>query len=309
MARRRWTRHALSLSNHSGRGHVKRAQACAISFGGHDRAWYNRHMTDSPEPAAPDGVHAVEPRSLSLPLLEDGCRTLGVPLTALQLDQFKRYYAELLTWNRKFNLTAITDHEGVQTKHFLDSLAALPAIAEELQEPLPPQRRLHLVDVGTGAGFPGIPLKIVAPRLKLTLMDGTGKKVRFLESLVSALGLDDTHVVQGRAEELGRSTAHRGQYDLVTARAVAPLNTLVEYLLPLVRRGGYAIAYKGPSASEEFIEARKAIDTLGGEVARFAPIQVPFLSESRYAILIKKVRRTPDPYPRGQGLARRKPLA
>jgi 16S rRNA (guanine527-N7)-methyltransferase len=211
-------------------------------------------------------------------------------------------------WNRKFNLTAITDKDDVQTKHFLDSLAGLPLISEELGDDLPPKRRLHLVDVGTGAGFPGVPLKIAAPRLKLTLMDGTGKKVRFLEHLIAKLKLDDTRVVQGRAEELGRTTAHRGQYDLVTARAVAPLNTLVEYLLPLVRRDGYAIVYKGPSASEEFIDARKAIDTLGGEVARFVPVQVPSLPEGRFIILIKKVRRTPDPYPRGQGLARKKPL-
>ena len=246
--------------------------------------------------------------ALSLPLLEEGCRELGIPLSAQQVDQFKRYYRELLHWNQKFNLTAITDHDGVQTKHFLDSLVALPLIAEELQEALPPKRRLHLVDVGAGAGFPGVPLKIAAPRLKLTLMDGTGKKVRFLESLVDALHLDNARVVQGRAEELGRATAHRGQYDLVAARAVAPLNTLVEYLLPLVRREGLAVIYKGPSAPEEYVDARQAIETLGGDTVRFAPVQAPFLAEQRYILLIKKVRRTPDPYPRGQGLARRKPL-
>lgn len=265
-------------------------------------------MTETPDPSSPTEPEDIDASRLTLPLLEEGCRRLGIPLTSQQLDQFKRYYAELLQWNQRFNLTAITDHEGVQTKHFLDSLAALPVICEELGEPMPPHRRLHLVDVGTGAGFPGVPLKIAAPRLKLTLMDGTGKKVRFLENLSGTLGLDNTRVVQGRAEELGRATAHRGQYDLVTARAVAALNTLAEYLLPLVRRDGYAVVYKGPSAAEEFIDARKAIDTLGGEVTRFAPVEVPFLPESRYIILIKKVRRTPDPYPRGQGLARKKPL-
>jgi 16S rRNA (guanine527-N7)-methyltransferase len=247
--------------------------------------------------------------TLSLPLLEEGCRELGIPLTAHQIVQFELYYRELLRWNKKFNLTAITGHDDVQTKHFLDSLAALPAITEQLNEPMPPERRLHLVDVGTGAGFPGVPLKIAAPRLKLTLMDGTGKKIRFLESLVSTLGLDNVYVVQGRAEELGRTSAHRGQYDLVTARAVAPLNTLAEYLLPLVRREGYAVVYKGPSATEEFVDARQAIELLGGETARIAPVQVPFLEESRFIVLIKKVRRTPDTYPRGQGLARRNPLS
>ncbi len=243
-----------------------------------------------------------------LPLLEQGCAELGIPLSNEQLEQFALYQRELVHWNSKFNLTAITDSEGVQTKHFLDSLAALPVIAAELGEPMPPKRSLHLVDVGTGAGFPGIPLKIVAPRLKLTLMDGTSKKVHFLESLVAELGLKNVHVVQGRAEELGRNTAHRGQYDLVTARAVAALNTLVEYLLPLVRRDGYAVVYKGPSAADEFAEAAGAIDTLGGETTRFTPIHVPFMDDRRFILLIKKVRRTPDPYPRGQGLARKKPL-
>ena len=183
--------------------------------------WYNQPMPDTPDPGDPAQT-PVDLDALSLPLLEAGCRQLGIPLSPQQLDQFKRYYHELLLWNQKFNLTSITDHDGVQTKHFLDSLAALPVLAEELEESLPPTRRYHLVDVGSGAGFPGVPLKIAAPRLKLTLMDGTGKKVRFLESLVQTLGLDTTRVVQGRAEELGRATAHRGQYDLVTARAVAP---------------------------------------------------------------------------------------
>lgn len=269
-------------------------------------------MTNPPVPCsqnATDTEPAEQGSPHSLPLLEDGCRTLGIPLSPHQIEQFGRYYDALVLWSKKFNLTAITDYEGVQTKHFLDSLVALPVIVEELGETLPLKRRSHLVDVGTGAGFPGLPLKIAAPRLKLTLMDGTGKKIRFLSAMVDALGLENTDVVQGRAEELGRATAHRGQYDLVTARAVAPLNTLVEYLLPLVRRNGYAIVYKGPSASEEFIDARKAIEVLGGEVIRFAPVEVPHLDESRFIILIKKTRRTPDPYPRGQGLARRKPIS
>jgi len=256
-------------------------------------------MTDMPD------AHQL----LDLPLLVEGCAELGIPLSDEQIHQFILYHRELVKWNEKFNLTAITTPEGVQTKHFLDSLAALPIVAEEIGESIPPERRLHLVDVGTGAGFPGVPLKIAAPRLKLTLMDGTGKKIRFLENLVSTLGLQNVRVVQGRAEELGRTPAHRGQYDLVTARAVAPLTTLAEYLLPLVRRDGYAVVYKGASAPEEFSDAAVAIETLGGETARFAPVQVPFLDDSRYIVLIKKVRRTPDPYPRGQGLARKQPLS
>ena len=239
---------------------------------------------------------------------QEGCRTLGITLDAGQLAQFEQYYRELVTWNDRFNLTAITGYEEVQVKHFLDSLVALPLIAAHLGEPLPLTRPLRLLDVGTGAGFPGIPLKIVAPQLQVTLMDGTGKKVIFLREVVATLGLQGVEVVQGRAEEMGNDPDFRGRFDLVTARAVAALNTLVEYLLPLVRRDGLAVIYKGASAPQEVAEARKAIDLLGGEVVQLAPVQVPFLAEQRYILLIKKPRATPDRYPRGQGLPRKKPL-
>jgi 16S rRNA (guanine527-N7)-methyltransferase len=240
--------------------------------------------------------------------LQEGCRTLGITLNAQQLAQFEVYYRELVEWNERFNLTAITDYVEVQVKHFLDSLVALPLIAAELGEKMPPEQPLRLLDVGTGAGFPGIPLKIVAPHLRVTLMDGTGKKITFLRETVAKLGLHDVEVVQGRAEEIGNHPDYRARFDLVSARAVAALNTLVEYLLPLVRRGGLAIIYKGMSASQELAEARKAIEMLGGETVRLAPVQVPFLEEQRYILLVKKQRPTPDRYPRGQGLPRKKPL-
>jgi 16S rRNA (guanine527-N7)-methyltransferase len=233
---------------------------------------------------------------------------LGIPLDAQQLAQFEVYYRGLVEWNEKFNLTAITDYVEVQVKHFLDSLVALPLIAEEFSEPVPPARSLRLLDVGTGAGFPGIPLKIVAPTLQVTLMDGTGKKTLFLREMIAVLGLSNIEAVQGRAEEMGSDVNYRGQFDLVTARAVAALNTLVEYLLPLVRRGGMAVVYKGTSAPQEVSEARKAIDLLGGEIIRLAPSKVPFLEEQRYILLIKKQRPTPDRFPRPQGLPRKKPL-
>jgi 16S rRNA (guanine527-N7)-methyltransferase len=246
---------------------------------------------------------------IHLAQLQTGCRALGIPLDVQQLAQFELYYRQLVEWNSKFNLTAITDYTEVQIKHFLDCLVALPLIAEEIGEAVPPERPLHLLDVGTGAGFPGIPLKIAAPRLKVTLMDGTGKKITFLREVIAKLELAHVDVVQGRAEEMGHSPSYRGQFDLVTARAVASLNTLVEYLLPLVRRGGLAVIYKGASAPQEFIEARKAIDLLGGETVRLAPVKVPFLAEQRFLLLIKKQQPTPDRYPRGQGLPRKKPLA
>ncbi len=240
--------------------------------------------------------------------LQAGCRRLGIPLTPTQVAQFEVYYQALIETNAQFNLTAITGYEEVQVKHFLDSLVALPLIAEEVGDTIPLASPRHLVDVGTGAGFPGIPLKIAAPRLKLTLMDGTGKKISFLREVVARLGLVGVEIVQGRAEELGRTPSHRGQYDLVTARAVAPLNTLAEYLLPMARREGLAVVYKGSGAPQEFIEARKALEILGGETVRLAPVQVPFLDEQRFVILIKKVGPTPERYPRGQGLPRKKPL-
>jgi 16S rRNA (guanine527-N7)-methyltransferase len=242
-------------------------------------------------------------------LLQAGCEELAIPLSPAQAAQFERYYHMLVTWNDRFNLTAITAYADVQTKHYLDCLAALPLIAQELAMPLPLVTPLHLLDVGAGAGFPGIPLKLAGPRLKLTLMDGTGKKVQFLQTVVAELALTTTRVVQGRAEELGRDPAYRGQFDLVTARAVAPLSTLVEYLLPFVRRGGLAVIYKGAGAPQEFVEARRAIEILGGETVRLAPVRVPGLGEQRFIFLVKKIKATPDRYPRGQGLPRKKPLS
>lgn len=261
---------------------------------------------ESIEQNTPTSTSAIAPTDLSL--LKEGCVQLGLVLTDYQIAQFALFYEELISWNEKFNLTGITDLEEVQTKHFLDSLVSLPLLAEVLGETLPPTRALHCIDVGTGAGFPGIPLKLVAPRLKWTLMDGTGKKILFLRELLAKLKLPDVHLIQGRAEELGRDSSYRGQFDLVVARAVAPMNTLAEYLLPLARMGGFVIVYKGASAGQEFMTARKAIDLLGGEIVRMAPTKVPFLDEQRFILLIKKVRPTPNLYPRGQGLARKKPL-
>ena len=177
--------------------------------------------------------------------LISGADALRIPLTAEQVEQFRVYAALLAEWNEKMNLTAITISEEVQTKHFLDCLVGLPLLAEELGAPLPPQQTLDCIDIGTGAGFPGVPLKITWPNLKLTLVDGTAKKLRFLTELVDALALENVSLVQGRAEELGRDPRFRGQFDLVAARAVARLNTLAEYLLPFVRQSGLAIVYKG----------------------------------------------------------------
>lgn len=254
---------------------------------------------------APLAVDATAPEGL--PLLVAGCRAMGIPLPAAALAAFETYYRELVQWNDQINLTSIIGYEEVQTKHFLDSLVSLPLIAEELGTSLP-LPKLRVVDVGTGAGFPGLPLKIVCPALALTLMDGTQKKITFLEHLRDILALASVTLVHGRAEEAGRLPAHREQYDLVAARAVAPLSTLAEYLLPLLRKGGLAVIYKGPSAPEEFMDARRALRVMGGEAVRLAPVAVPFLSERRFILLVKKVAATPAQYPRGQGLARKRPI-
>lgn len=240
--------------------------------------------------------------------LQNGCAELGIDLSEAQIKQFGTYYQELVEWNQKFNLTAITEYEEVQAKHFLDCLVSLPIIAEELNESIPLTTTYRLLDVGTGAGFPGIPLKIASNALDVTLLDGTNKKIQFLEHVVAELGLTNVAVVKGRAEEIGRQEQHREQYDLVTARAVAPLNTLIEYLLPLTKMNGFTVVFKGSNAAQEFIAARKAIELLGGEVVRMAPVLVPSLNQERFIILIKKVRQTSDLYPRGQGLPRKSPL-
>lgn len=262
-------------------------------------------VSNTPETSS---LPATSPAASSLALLAAGCAELGIELNEQQRRQFELYYHELVSWNERLNLTTITGYEEVQVKHFLDSLVSLPVLATELGTPLPLRAGLRLVDVGSGAGFPGIPLKIAAPQLDVTLMDGTQKKVGFLQEVVSRLGLDSTHVMHGRAEELGRKPEHRDAYDVVTARAVAPLNVLAEYLLPLVRPGGLAVIYKGPGAPQEFMEARQAIKLLAADAVRLAPVAVPFLAEKRFVLLLKKLRPTPSQYPRGQGLARKRPL-
>jgi 16S rRNA (guanine527-N7)-methyltransferase len=263
---------------------------------------------DTANPASTSGPTITE-SSVVQKTLRRGCQQIGLAISDLQAQTFELYYNELVAWNSRFNLTAITDYEDVQIKHFLDSLVGWPIIAEEIGAGDALKRSVHLADVGSGAGFPGIPLKIIAPRLKLTLIDGTGKKIMFLQHVVEKLGLEQTQVVQGRAEELGRQTAYRGQFDIVTARAVAPLASLMEYLLPLVRHEGLAVVYKGAQAADEFVEARRAIELLGGETVRFAPVAVPMLDEKRYILLIRKSRQTPQQYPRGQGLPRKRPLS
>jgi 16S rRNA (guanine527-N7)-methyltransferase len=232
-----------------------------------------------------------------------GARELGVTLNEHHLTAFETCYDELVSWNQRFNLTAITDWKGVLIRHFLDSLSCLKAI---------PQSELtggaRVVDVGTGAGYPGIPLKIVCPGMRLTLLEATHKKVTFLEHLIDRLEMEDVQAIHARSEELAQDPAHREQYDWAVARAVAKMPTLVEYLLPLARVGGAILAQKGEDAPAEVQGADKAISTLGGDVRQLVPVELRGLAETRYLVVVDKVAPSPEKYPRRPGMPKKRPL-
>jgi len=232
-----------------------------------------------------------------------GAQELHITLTNRHLDAFSTCYRELVDWNQRFNLTAITDWEGVLVRHFLDSLSCLKVLpSEELSA------GARVIDVGAGAGFPGLPLKLVCPEMRLTLLEATGKKVTFLEHLVRVLGLERVDVIHGRAEELGRDPAHRERYDWALARAVAEMPALAEYLLPLVRVGGAMLAQKGEGAAAEVHGAETAITTLGGRVRQLVPVELRGLAETRHLVVVDKVVATPEKYPRRPGVPKKRPL-
>jgi len=237
--------------------------------------------------------------------LLDGAQALGLSLAPEQQASFQRYYEELIVWNEKFNLTAITDYEQVQIRHFLDSLSCL--LAEEIRLALGrPDARA--IDVGSGAGFPGIPLKLVCPSLHLTLLEATGKKVTFLDHVVGRLGLHRVVAVKARAEELARDPAHRGQYDVALVRAVADLPVVAEYALPFCKLGGWLVAQKGEAGAAEAWRAESSISLLGGELRRVMSVELAGLPEDRSLVIIEKVSPTPESYPRRPGLPRKRPL-
>jgi len=224
----------------------------------------------------------------------------GVHLSRQQVAALAAFENELLAWNRKFNLTAIRDSEGIRTKHFLDSFSCVLAWKDN-----PPVR---LIDVGTGAGFPGIPLKIIYPSMQLTLVESVGKKAAFCRHAVEVLKLDNVDVITGRAEELGQLPAQRESYDWAVARAVAALPVLAEYLLPLVRVGGKMLAQKGHSGPVEAQNAEFALKLLGGQIWQLIPVTLPGVAEERYLVVVDKVAATPPQYPRKPGFPAKKPL-
>jgi 16S rRNA (guanine527-N7)-methyltransferase len=236
-------------------------------------------------------------------LLVTGARELNIALTDRHLAAFETLYQELTAWNQRFNLTAITDREGVLVRHFLDSLSCFKALPwADLKA------GARVIDVGTGAGFPGVPLKIVCPGMRLTLLEATRKKVTFLEHIVQVLGLQEVRVIHGRAEELGHDLDHRERYDWALARAVVEMPALAEYLLPLVRVGGTMLAQKGEGAAIEVHASDAATTTLGGKVRHLLPVELRGLAETRYLVMIDKVAATPEKYPRRPGVPKKRPL-
>ena len=233
-------------------------------------------------------------------LRADARSLLGLDLSAGQLERFSRFTSLLLEWNQRVNLTGITDPAEIALKHFLDSLT--------LARVVPDFDGLRLMDVGTGAGFPGLVIAIMFPRAQVTLMDSTGKKLRFVEQVGERLALRNIRVLHARAEDAGRHKSHREAYDIVAARAVARMPALMEYTLPLCKLGGQVIAMRGTDAYEQTAEAAKAIDRLGGELFTIEELRLPRLDNPRYLVVLDKVEPTPKRYPRQAGTPQRQPI-
>lgn len=225
-------------------------------------------------------------------------KELNIELTDLQLEQFYRYMNILIEWNKFMNLTAITKPEEVITKHFVDSLTVLDKI----------DKKANIIDVGTGAGFPGIPIKIAFPDTNVVLIDSLNKRIKFLNEVIEKLDLKSIEAIHGRAEELGRNKQHREKYDIAIARAVAPLNILLEYLMPFVKVNGKCLCMKGSSTEEEIKEGKNAVKILGGELIETEEFYIPNTDMKRKIIQVNKKKETDNRYPRKAGTPTKEPL-
>ncbi|SFB02073.1 16S rRNA (guanine(527)-N(7))-methyltransferase RsmG [Selenomonas ruminantium] len=224
----------------------------------------------------------------------------GISLNDTQMEQYNRYFELLVEWNEKINLTAITEPKEVAIKHMIDSITAYD---EKLFKD-----GSTVIDVGTGAGFPGLPLKIFCPEIKLTLMDSLNKRIKFLQTVVEELGLKDVECVHARAEEGARNKKYRESFDIAVSRAVARLPILCEYCLPFVKKGGHFIALKGMQYHDEADEAAKAIKVMGGSKTEIRPVKLPELDDKRAVITITKTMPTPKAYPRKAGTPTKNPI-
>jgi 16S rRNA (guanine527-N7)-methyltransferase len=231
-------------------------------------------------------------------LIMNGSKQLGVELTDYQCSQLIKYADLLVDWNNKINLTAITDKTGIATKHFLDSLTAIKTGYVSGK----------VIDVGTGAGFPGLVLKIAKPDIELTLLDSLNKRIKFLQTVSDELSLENIEFVHSRAEDGGMNRAYRGKFDTVVSRAVANMTVLSEWCLPFLKVGGRFLALKGPLADQELADAKRAISILGGEVEDVFEVEIPFTDLAHKIIIVKKVRQTPMKYPRKPGIAAKNPI-
>ncbi|MCM3785291.1 16S rRNA (guanine(527)-N(7))-methyltransferase RsmG [Neobacillus mesonae] len=233
-------------------------------------------------------------------LLQERLEGHGISLTERQLNQFELYFKELVSWNEKMNLTGITERDQVYTKHFYDSVSlSFYVNMDDIQT---------IADIGSGAGFPGIPLKICFPHLKLTIIDSLNKRINFLQHIVDTLGLEQVELIHGRAEELGRKEGYRDHYDLVTARAVARLAVLNEFCLPFVRKDGIFAAMKGSDPTEELKDAEFSLKELKGKIRDTYAFQLPVEESARHIIIINKTSATPKKYPRNPGTPLKMPL-
>jgi 16S rRNA (guanine527-N7)-methyltransferase len=236
--------------------------------------------------------------------LIEGAGKLGIEFNARQIKQFELYYRELIEWNKKMNLTAITDYSSVQVKHFLDSLTVTLAFPQEEME----RPDFDIIDIGTGAGFPGVPLKILLPQPRLVLIEPTTKKTAFLRQIINRLELENIEILNSRAEEAAHLSPYREQFALVLSRAVASLPELVELTLPFCRIGGRFIAQKKGDVDEEVNGAKKAIATLGGKLNQIKKIELDEFDDARYLVIIDKIHPTPNKYPRRPGMPKRRPI-
>lgn len=227
---------------------------------------------------------------MDIKIFNDGLTELGVDISKEQTNKFVKYSSMLKEWNEKINLTAVTDDEGISVKHFLDSI--LPVKALDISD------ANSIIDVGTGAGFPGLPIKICNPGIRLTLLDSLNKRINFLNAVKDELALENVECIHGRAEEYGKMPEYRESYDIAISRAVANLTVLSEYCLPFVKQGGAFLALKADGADEEIKSAEKIIRVLGGKIEDICKIKLPQSEMTRYIVIIRKVEKTPEKYPR-----------